>query len=765
MSILSPSESHRRLNEIIGLLMATLAMLALFSLVSYHPTDPSFNWIGSQELSPKSQNFIGIVGSYTADLLFQTLGFSSFLLPVALIILAWRWFRSTPIETPVLKLFGFCLLIFTISTLAATLPSNIFLRWRLRTNFGGLVGQLLAEQIESMFNPAGRFIVLVATLLVALYITTSFSLHRLMDWVHTHLLGLKQRYREWQDRRVIREKELLREAMERGEIPEKEPVINNKPLRVDEEAQVEEAMEESEEGPRKLFRRSRTRKTKAEKGTGDERKAGAAQEGEFQLPPLELLSKATRHVKVDEGEIRTRAQQVMEKCGEFDVQGTVTDVHPGPVVTTFEFKPDAGVKYSRITNLEDDLCLALEAESVLIDRMPGKSTVGIEVPNEQRETIAIREILESGEFQNSASRLTLGLGKDITGEIVVQDLAKMPHLLIAGSTGSGKSVAINSMLISILCKCRPDEVKLILVDPKRLELGLYRDIPHLLTPVVDEPKKASNALMWATREMENRYRRLAQHGCRNIDQYNKIVSEMTSPALDENAGNGDNTPLPYIVIVIDELADLMMVAAKDVEESITRLAQMARAVGIHLILATQRPSVDVITGLIKSNFPCRISFRVASKVDSRTILDCNGAEQLLGKGDMLLLPPGSARLVRVHGALVTEVEIAAVTEHLRKQSSPTYNETVLEDLKEKEQLEAELGEKDEMYDEAVRLVVEQGKASTSTLQRRLRIGYSRAARLIDMMERDDIVGPPDGSKPREVLVKKDYFREIDEAPR
>ncbi|MGB7620990.1 MAG: DNA translocase FtsK, partial [Terriglobia bacterium] len=432
---------------------------------------------------------------------------------------------------------------------------------------------------------------------------------------------------------------------------------------------------------------------------------------------------------------------------------------------TFEFKPDAGVKYSRITNLEDDLCLALEAESVLIDRMPGKSTVGIEVPNEQRETIAIREILESGEFQSSASRLTLGLGKDITGEIVVQDLAKMPHLLIAGSTGSGKSVAINSMLISILCKCRPDEVKLILVDPKRLELGLYRDIPHLLTPVVDEPKKASNALMWATREMENRYRRLAQHGCRNIDQYNKIVSEMTSPALDENAGNGDNTPLPYIVIVIDELADLMMVAAKDVEESITRLAQMARAVGIHLILATQRPSVDVITGLIKSNFPCRISFRVASKVDSRTILDCNGAEQLLGKGDMLLLPPGSARLVRVHGALVTEVEIAAVTEHLRKQASPTYNETVLEDLKEKEQLEKEMGEKDEMYDEAVRLVVEQGKASTSTLQRRLRIGYSRAARLIDMMERDDIVGPADGSKPREVLVKKDYFREIDEAPR
>jgi DNA segregation ATPase FtsK/SpoIIIE, S-DNA-T family len=763
MPILSPTEHHHRLNEIIGLLAATLAILALLSLVSYHPTDPSFNWIGSQELSPKPQNIIGIVGSYTADLLFQTLGFSSLLLPFALLIFAWRWFRSTPIETPLLKLLGLSLLIFTISTLAATLPANIFLRWRLRTNFGGLVGQLLAEQIETMFNPAGRFIVLLAILLVALYITTSFSLHRLMDWVHAHLLGLKQRYREWQDRRVIREKELLREAMERGEIPEKEPVINNKPTRADAAPLREEAMEEPPEGRLKLFRR-RTRKARVEKG-GEEREAVVVQEGEFQLPPLELLSKGTRHLKVDEEEVRARAKQVMEKCAEFDVQGTVTDVHPGPVVTTFEFKPDAGVKYSRITNLEDDLCLALEAESVLIDRMPGKSTVGVEVPNQHRETIAIREILESEEFQSSTSKLTLGLGKDATGEIVVQDLAKMPHLLIAGSTGSGKSVAINSMLISILCKCRPDEVKLILVDPKRLELGLYRDIPHLYTRVVDEPKKASNALRKMTIEMEDRYKRLAEHACRNIDQYNKIVSQMTSPALEGDTGNGDHTPLPYIVIVIDELADLMMVAPKDVEESITRLAQMARAVGIHLILATQRPSVDVITGLIKSNFPCRISFRVASKVDSRTILDCNGAEQLLGKGDMLLLPPGSARLVRVHGALVTESEIAAVTEHLRKQAAPVYDDTILEDPKEKEEDEEETGEKDEMYDEAVRLVVEQGKASTSTLQRRLRIGYSRAARLIDVMERDGIVGRADGSKPREVLVNKDYFREIDEGLR
>lgn len=762
MSILSPTQTRHRLNEIIGLSLATVAILALLSLLSYHPTDPSFNWMGSENLNPKAQNFIGIAGSYTADLLIQTFGFAAFLLPTALLIFSWRWFRSRAIETPWLKLCGVGLLVFSVSALAAILPPDLFLRWRLKTDFGGLIGQLLAEQIETILNPTGRLIILLMTLLLALYITTSFSLHRLMNWVHGRLLGVKQRYREWQDRRAIRQKEKMREAMERGDIPQKEPVLNNKRPRVDEETLGEEADEEGLRQP-KLFRR-KAKKTKTDRAPAKEPTTRADEE-EFQFPPMELLHKTERHFKVDEDELRERAQQLVEKCSEFDVQGSVTDVHPGPVVTTYEFKPEAGVKYSRITNLEDDLCLALKAESVLIDRIPGKSTVGIEVPNLHRETIAVREILESDEFQESPSKLTLGLGKDVTGEIVVQDLAKMPHLLIAGSTGSGKSVAINSMLISILYKTRPDEVKLILVDPKRLELGLYRDIPHLLTPVVDEPKKASNALLWATREMENRYRKLAQHGVRNIDQYNKYLSEMTNPSLEENGENSDNGPLPYIVIVIDELADLMMVAAKDVEESITRLAQMARAVGIHLILATQRPSVDVITGLIKSNFPARISFRVASKVDSRTILDCNGAEQLLGKGDMLLLPPGSARLVRVHGALVTETEVTAVTEHLRQQAAPKYNETVLEDLKEKQELEELEAEKDEMYDEAVRLVVEMGKASTSTLQRRLRLGYSRAARLIDMMERDGIVGPADGSKPREVLVKKDYFREIDESLR
>jgi DNA segregation ATPase FtsK/SpoIIIE, S-DNA-T family len=414
------------------------------------------------------------------------------------------------------------------------------------------------------------------------------------------------------------------------------------------------------------------------------------------------------------------------------------------------------VKYSRITSLGDDLCLALEAESVRIDRIPGKSTVGIEVPNDERATIVLRELLESSEYQQSSIRLPLALGKDITGKIVVADLAKMPHLLAAGSTGTGKSVSINAMILSLLFRSRPDQVKLIMIDPKRLELGLYQDIPHLLVPVVTEPKIAQNALKWAVTEMETRYKKLAKRGVRNLDAYNEQVRQLPIPGLNETEGEEqDREPLPYIVIVIDELADLMMTAPREVEESITRLAQMARAVGIHLILATQRPSVDVITGLIKANFPSRISFRVASKVDSRTILDSNGAQQLLGRGDMLFMPPGSSRLIRVHGPLTTEEEVSAVVDFLKKQGAPVYNERILESPEERVETSDVEGETDELYDQAVELVLEMGRASTSVLQRRLRIGYGRAASVLDAMERNGIIGPPDGSKPRAVLISKE----------
>jgi S-DNA-T family DNA segregation ATPase FtsK/SpoIIIE len=482
-----------------------------------------------------------------------------------------------------------------------------------------------------------------------------------------------------------------------------------------------------------------------------------------ELPSTTLLNVAIALAPINEEELRQRALSVEGKCREFEVDGTVQHIHPGPVVTTFEFKPEPGIKYSKITGLGDDLCLALEAESVRIDRMPGKSTVGIEVPNDKRATIMLRELLESSEYQHSNFKLPLALGKDITGKLVVSDLQKMPHLLTAGSTGTGKSVSINAMILSLLYHSRPDQMKMILIDPKRLELGLYQDIPHLLVPVVTEPKIAQNALRWAVVEMEMRYKKLARRGVRNLEAYNEQIRQLPIPGLGLEPSDLDNErdPLPYIVIIIDELADLMMTAAREVEEYITRLAQMARAVGIHLILATQRPSVDVITGLIKANFPARVSFRVATKTDSRTILDSNGAEQLLGRGDMLFLPPGSARLMRVHGPLITEDEVIKVVDFLKTQGKPVYNERILAEAPDEdgESIETD-GELDELYTDAVNVVLEMGKASTSALQRRLRVGYGRAASLIDGMERAGIVGPPDGSKPRAVLIKReDFFSE------
>jgi S-DNA-T family DNA segregation ATPase FtsK/SpoIIIE len=410
--------------------------------------------------------------------------------------------------------------------------------------------------------------------------------------------------------------------------------------------------------------------------------------------------------------------------------------------------------------LADDLALALEAESIRVDRMSGRGTVGIEIPNEVREMISLREILENDVFRKASGRLTLALGKTVGGEPHVTDLASMPHLLIAGATGTGKSVGLNCMIASILYKATPDEVRLILIDPKRLELGVYEDIPHLLAPVVTDPKIAANVLKWAVGEMEKRIRKLASEGVRNIEQYNNVVrAERPAPA----AGEEEAKPLHYIVIVIDELADLMMVSSHEVEESITRLAQMARAVGIHLILATQRPSVDVLTGLIKANFPSRISFRVAARVDSRTILDSIGAEHLLGKGDMLFMPPGSARLTRIHGAYVTEQEIARLTSYLRKTGKPTYDDTVGKTERVADTSEA--FERDELFDEAARFILQSGQASTSMLQRRFRIGFSRAGRLIDLMERDGIIGPADGSKPREILVAPDYYETVDAWPK
>ncbi len=481
----------------------------------------------------------------------------------------------------------------------------------------------------------------------------------------------------------------------------------------------------------------------------------------FKLPPSTLLHAGEAPLAVKEDMLREEARTLVEKCGEFDVRGQVVQINTGPMVTTYEFKPEAGVKYSRVTGLADDLCLAMRAESILIERMPGKSTVGIQVPNHDRETIHLRDVLESEIFARAKGRLTIAMGKDINGRIVPADLATMPHLLIAGSTGSGKSVAINAMIMSLLFRTTPAQVRLILVDPKRVELGMYEGIPHLLTPIITEPKLAANALRNAVREMERRLKLLASRSVRNIDQYNKLF-EGSMPSLFEE--EEDNEPLPFIVIIIDELADLMMLDRANVEESITRLAQMARAVGIHLVLATQRPSVDVITGLIKANVPTRISFRLATKVDSRTILDTNGAEALLGRGDMLFLPPGTSRLMRLHAPYVSEKETAAVVAFWKDQGQAEYVQGFLEAPKDErvslDGSNADPEENDTMFDDAVRLVFEFGKASTSLLQRRLRIGYGRAAHLIDLMERDGLVGPADGSRPRELLKAPGWLHEV-----
>src|SRR5438128_7620339 len=614
---------------------------------------------------------------------------------------------------------------------------------------GGLLGIVLADALEASLNPAGAVIVLAAAFFVSLFLSTTFSFAWAAGILKSRFHFVPALLESWAERKAekLREKALKEAQPKREKSPKSQTIFTEKET----------------SSPSARAGRDSTAVTPGE-GSAPILKPKSAKSPapRPEFPSTTLLHLPAAAIAVDEDELRERARLIEGQAREFEVAGSVQQIHPGPVVTTFEFKPEAGVKYSRITGLGDDLCLALKAESVRIDRIPGKSTVGIEVPNDERATIVLRELLESSEYQQAAYRLPLALGKDITGKIVVSDLQKMPHLLAAGSTGTGKSVSINVMILSLLFRSRPDQVKMILIDPKRLELGLYQDIPHLLVPVVTEPKIAQNALKWAVTEMEMRYKKLAKRGVRNLEAYNEQVKQLPIPGLNQQSPEGeeDREPLPYIVIVIDELADLMMTSPREVEESITRLAQMARAVGIHLILATQRPSVDVITGLIKANFPARISFRVASKVDSRTILDSNGAEQLLGRADMLFLPPGSSRLMRVHGPLVTEEEVTRVVDFLKKQGKPAYNERILQSPEEQPDFDQTDAEIDELYDEAVKIVVEMGKASTSVLQRRLRIGYGRAASLLDAMERDGIIGPPDGTKPRTVLVdKENYLKE------
>jgi S-DNA-T family DNA segregation ATPase FtsK/SpoIIIE len=788
---------NRRLNELAGFLLCISALLLFLALASYSPLDPSLNSASILTGSHAARNWIGIFGAYLSDAILQFLGIGSFLLPVFLGMLGIRWFRSRAVQAPVAKTLGAIWLLMFVPALLAILPGH--LRWMGAMPIEGLAGRILGDVLIRYLNVAGAYIVCTTVLAVALYLTTAFSFSAIQVWAPTRFaffIALRDRWSDWQDERQRKRQqkelekrraekpvvtaqlvparapasrpELVRTGQEISSVPKPVPLARTGIERMAEEedgASIPSPAQPESAAPSEIEVTGRADTEHRPKTTLPKIAGG------YKLPPSSLLHRPDEQQAVHEDELKLLAQVLTNRYAEFDVHGQVTQINPGPVVTTFEYKPEAGIKYSRIIGLTDDLCLALRAESILVERMPGKSTVGIQVPNREREIIWLRENIESQEFLGSKSKLTLAMGKDINGRLAVADLAGMPHLLIAGSTGTGKSVAINAFIMSILYKSTPDQVRLVLVDPKRLELGNYEGVPHLYTPIITEPKLAANALRNAVREMERRLKLLAAKGVRNIASYNNLFDD--TPSLFGSDAT-DEGPIPYIVIIIDELADLMMLDGHNVEESITRLAQMARAVGIHLVLATQRPSVDVITGLIKANFPARVSFRVATKVDSRTILDANGAESLLGRGDMLYLPSGSARVHRLHAPYVTEKEIAAVVEFWKAQGLAQYQEKFLETPKEEREpgsgAEGDTGglsedDNDPLYNDAVRLVIEFGKASTSLLQRRLRIGYGRAAHLIDLMERDGIVGAADGPKPREVLKRPDWISEIEESMR
>ena len=766
----SGSTLSRRVSEVAGVALFAGALIWLIALATYDPIDPV--WFFSTGTADVPANFAGRVGAFLGELSFQILGYASYLVPAMIAVAGWHYFWCRAIDAAYTKATGTVMLFACSSAFLALTLGRVDLGPR-AFRAGGYLGEWIGGFMAEYLSRTGSVIVVLAFTVAAVILATQFSFGRLFTALFSAVRGVVAQgvaaFHAWREerRKATQRREVLvkygkTEADGNGAAKADKKATRPERAVAQPESRAKGATREVDDEP-PVLRAPPVVQQKARPSPMApslplpepervERRLGA-----FTLPPVSLLDAAKAERKIDERELMDSARLLEEKCREFNVEGSVVQIHPGPVVTTFEFKPDAGVKYSKVTGLSDDLCLAMQAESVLIDRIPGKATVGIQIPNPNREAISLRELIESDAYTRSASKLTFALGKTIHGEPFMADLATMPHLLIAGSTGSGKSVGLNAILTSILYRATPDDVRMIMVDPKRLELGMYEDIPHLMTPVVVEPKKAANALRWAVREMEERYKSLAAYGVRNIEQFNRNVRAVIASGEEPREGQ-PTRPLPFIVVVVDELADLMMVAGNEVEESICRLAQMARAVGIHLILATQRPSVDVITGLIKANLPARISFRVSSKIDSRTILDSNGAEQLLGKGDMLFLPPASSRHTRLHGPYISEQESARLASFLRKQGKPVYDGTITEE--ERKPGEDMAFEKDDLYDDAARIVVSTGQASISYLQRKMRIGFSRAARLVDMMESDGVVSPATNGK-REVLVDAGYFEEVD----
>jgi S-DNA-T family DNA segregation ATPase FtsK/SpoIIIE len=757
---MTESKGLKRTREIKGVIAISLALFLLLCLFSYSPQDPSFtHYVAGHS---KVTNLIGPFGSYTADSLIRLLGGSVFLVPLFLFIAGFRYLVEETFEIKMLHLFGLSGLLLSSSvilTMAFQEPSLAGVTLRP----GGLMGLFLLHILDARIHTTGTVLIALSVLIISLMIVCNFSVvftarllsHlTLFSWLKANHFFSGVRKRLPLNRSTGKE--------DTGRTPRIVPT--------------------AEDVPRELHREEAK---KAEQVPFD----FILKRGIFRLPPLTLLSDVPhKDTKVKKETLIANSRILEKKLADFGVEGRVTEVRPGPVITMYELEPAPGVKITKITTLSDDLALALRAPSIrIIAPIPGKAVVGIEIPNPEREAVSLKDVLDNPQFTDHTYHLPIALGKDIVGAPVVADLIKMPHLLIAGTTGSGKSVSLNAMICSILFKLPPDEAKFLMIDPKRLELAAYEGIPHLLHPVVVDPKKASQVLKWAVAEMERRYQLISTLGAKSIDMFNKILerrmadtggnteqkSEKPFAATEEALPVTEDDEetllpiaqdaatsamplqkLPYIIIVIDELADLMMVAQRNVEESLARLAQMARAAGIHLILATQRPSVDVITGLIKANFRTRISFQVSSKVDSRTILDDHGAEKLLGAGDMLYIPPGTSRLTRIHGAFVSDKEINRVVEFVKKQAKPVYDESITADLPDEEGREHGESEFDEKYDEAVELVTDLGQASISLVQRYMKIGYNRAARIIEQMEAEGIVGPSDGVKPRKVLARK-----------
>ncbi|MCJ7595485.1 MAG: DNA translocase FtsK 4TM domain-containing protein [Desulfobacterales bacterium] len=713
--------------EIRGILFLLIAIILGVSLFSYHHSDPIYG-MKTAHLA-RTHNLFGPLGASLAGWIFFILGFSSFWLVAIFVALSLLSFAGHPLMTPAKSIiFIVCLVISFSGILDLHFPKEVLYRGG-KVLGGGLVGHYIAGFMKGFLNHFGAYVLLSAVFVISFMICTNITLGWIFSRISVWVLALVRRFRENSVKRQERKrkKRVLEKALHQEKAKPRRKVV---------------IVEPKPEPPKRPEQEAFPFMNVA---------------GEFKLPSLDLLNRSPedKGIQIQKESLEANARRLEMKLGDFGVEGEVVEILPGPVITMYEYRPAPGIKISKVAGLCDDLALALRAPSVrIVAPIPGKAAIGIEIPNNQRSTVYLEEILSSQAFKTSPHKLTIALGKDITGAPIIADLTRMPHLLVAGATGTGKSVSLNAMIISILFKASPEMVRLLMIDPKRIELSIYKDIPHLLHPVVTQPKEATKALRWAVAEMERRYILLSDRGVRNIEAFNRKILKDKRPAAADKT-DPDNRVLPYIILVIDELADLMMTSSRDVEEAITRLAQMARAAGIHLIIATQRPSVDVLTGIIKANFPARISFQVSSRVDSRTILDNIGAENLLGEGDMLFLPPGVGRIMRIHGALISEEEIRRVTDFLRAQMTPDYDSSILSEVAEDDENRDDDIELDEKYDKAVDLVIQTGQASISMIQRRLRVGYNRAARMIEAMETQGIVGPSDGVRPREVFRRQE----------